>query len=222
LSRRPRASWRAARFVVLDVETTGLDARRDEIISFAALPVDQGRVMPGRAVGGLVRPRHPPPGSSVEIHGLRAADLAQAPPAPQAFAPLIPALKGRIPVAHAAWVEQAFLRPQLRALGDRLSPRIVDTAQLWRLLCLERGDGDPGWTALSDVASALGLPAHRPHEAGGDALTTAQAFLALATHLEAHGRATVRALTGAHWYARAWRLWHGPATGSGRAPPTGS
>ncbi|MGH2743185.1 MAG: hypothetical protein ACRDN8_11995, partial [Thermoleophilaceae bacterium] len=55
-----------------------------------------------------------------------------------------------------------------------------------------------------------GLPAHRSHDAEGDALTSAQAFLALATHLEAHGRGTVGALAGAGWQVRAWKLWHGP------------
>jgi DNA polymerase III epsilon subunit-like protein len=87
---------------------------------------------------------------------------------------------------------------------------IVDTMVLWRLLCIERGNGDPGPCALSHVASELGVPVHRPHVAEGDALTTAQALLALATHLEPHGRATVRGLLGAHWYVRAWQLWHGP------------
>jgi DNA polymerase III epsilon subunit-like protein len=54
------------------------------------------------------------------------------------------------------------------------------------------------------------VPAHRSHDAEGDALTTAQAFLALATHLERHGRGTVRALAAARWQVRARRLWHGP------------
>jgi DNA polymerase-3 subunit epsilon len=116
-----------------------------------------------------------------------------------------------VPVAHMAWFERAFLGPHLRALGSRLPRRMVDTALLWRLLSVERGEGDPGACELSTVASALGLPAHRPHEAEGDALTTAQAFLALATHLEGHGHGTVRALTGANWLLRAWRLWHGAA-----------
>jgi DNA polymerase III subunit epsilon len=38
---------------------------------------------------------------------------------------------------------------------------------------------------------------HRPHRAAGDALTTAQAFIALATHLESHGRQTVGSLADA-------------------------
>jgi DNA polymerase III subunit epsilon len=194
-------SWRNARFVAIDLETTGLDLRHDEIVSFAGVPIDHGRIVAGEAVRGLVRPEGAPSGSSVEIHGLRAADLAAAPPAPEALAPLTTVLTGRIPVAHAAWVERAFLG---------LPRRTLDTAVLWRALSIQRGEGDPGWTPLSDLAEQLGLPVHRSHEAEGDALTTAQAFLALATHLEARGRGSVRALAGARWQVRAWRLWHGP------------
>jgi DNA polymerase III subunit epsilon len=202
------AHWRAARLVAVDIETTGLDPKTDEVVSFAAVPIDGGRVVAGRAVRGLVRPSSPPPGSSIEIHGLRAADLEAAPPAEQALAPLAAALRGRVPIAHAAWVERSFLRP----LGVGMPRRVLDTAVMWRALCIERGGGDPGWRALSEVAGELGLPAHRSHEAEGDALTTAQVFLALATHLEHHGRGTVRALAGARWQVRAWRLWHGRGT----------
>jgi DNA polymerase III subunit epsilon len=201
-------SWREARFVAVDVETTGLDPSRDEVISFAAVPIEGGRVIAQRTVHGLVRPSSPPPGSSIEIHGLRAADLAAAPPPEEALAPLAEALRDRLPIAHAAWVERSFLRP----LGVGMPRRIIDTALLWRALCVERGEGDPGWRPLAEVAAGLGLPAHRSHDAEGDALTTAQAFLALATHLETRGRGSVRALAGARWQLRAWRLWHGRDT----------
>ena len=194
---------------MVDIETTGLDARRDEVISFAAVPVEGARIVVAGAVAGLVRPELPPPPRTVEIHGLRPSDLVQAPPAAEALPRLAAAMNGRIPVVHSAAVERSFLAPGLRALGFRWPRRVVDTALLWRLLCLLRGDGDPGTAPLAMVASALGLPVHRPHEAPGDALTTAQAFLALATHLEAHGRGTVRALASARWYVRGWRLLRG-------------
>jgi DNA polymerase III subunit epsilon len=208
LSTSARTPWRRVPFVAIDVETTGLDPSTDEVISFAAVPVDGGRVVAGRAVTGLVRPRTPPPGPSVEIHGLRAADLAAAPPAAEALRPLAAALRGRVPVVHVAWVEQTFLGPSLRGLGSSFPKTAVDTALLWRLLCLARGDDDPGWCSLETVVAGLGLPSHRPHDAEGDALTTAQAFLALATLLEAHGGATLGRLTRGRWELRARALWH--------------
>ena len=213
--RRTRRSWRAARFLVVDVETTGLDPRRDEVISFAAVPVEEGRIVVAEAVEGLVRPRLAGPSPTIEIHGIRPQDLLEAPSAPGALAPLGAAVRGRIVVAHGAWVERAFLAPLLRPHAVRLPRRLVDTAVLWRLLCLARGAADPGWRALGAVAEALGLPVHRPHEAGGDALTTAQAFLALATHLEAHGAGTVGAMFGARRRVEGWRLHGGWGVGRG-------
>jgi DNA polymerase-3 subunit epsilon len=44
------------------------------------------------------------------------------------------------------------------------------------------------------LASVLGPQAETPHHALGDALTTAGAFIALATHLDASERQTVRSL----------------------------
>ena len=203
-----RTPWRAARFIVVDVETTGLDPRRDEVISFAAVPVEGGRIIAGRAVSGLVRPAAPPSPRSIEVHGLRAQDLAAAPPPERALAPLLDAMRRRVLVAHVAEVERAFLRRHGGPLAHRLPCPTVDTALLWRLLSIARGKGDPGAPSLANLAASLGLPTHRAHEAEGDAFTTAEAFLALATHLDAHGHGRVAALTGAGWRVRAWRLVH--------------
>ena len=51
--------------------------------------------------------------------------------------------------------------------------------------------------SLGELTRALGLPSHHPHDAIGDALTTAQVFLALATHLDALRPETVRRLVSA-------------------------
>jgi DNA polymerase-3 subunit epsilon len=206
LTRLRNRSWRDARFIAIDVETTGLDPQRDEVISFAGIPIEYTRIIVSESVTGLVRPRASSTSASIEIHRLRDADLAGAPRAPEALAPLAAQMRGRIPVVHASWVERTFLSKA----GCPLSRRIVDTAALWRLLSIERGEPDPGTCSLSAIAAALGLPAHRPHQAEGDALTAAQVFLAMATHLEARGHGSVRALTRARLNLRAWQLWHGP------------
>jgi DNA polymerase III subunit epsilon len=199
-------SWREAQFIAVDIETTGLDPARDEVISFGGIPIESARIIAGESVHGFVSPRTASVGASTKIHGLREEDLAGAPAAPEALAALSALMRGRIPVVHASWVERTFLHKA----GCPLPRRIVDTAVLWRLLSIEQGDGDPGTCSLSAIAGALALPADRPHTADGDALTAAQVFLALATRLERQGRATVSDLTSARRPLRARALWHGP------------
>ena len=189
-----RTPWRQAAFCVVDLETTGLDPRRDAIVAWCAVPVDGGRVKLAGAREGLARPARPVPAESIRIHGLRELDLADAPPLEEAADALLEALAGRVLVAHAAWVERAFLRRALRGRGARLRGPVVDTSVLGRLWLAGRDGHAPATLSLGALAEALGLPTHRPHRAAGDALTTAQAFIALATRL---GDETVRSLAGA-------------------------
>jgi len=191
---RTRVSWRSARFAVVDIEATGLDLESDEIVSFGAVPVQGGMIQAGAAVYGLVRPAQVVTAPVVEIHGIRPQDLESALEPPAALEPLAEAMRGRFPVAHAAWIERGFLGPALRPHRMRLPRRWIDTTLLWRVLCIERTGEDPGFTPLGVIASELGLPVHHPHHALGDALTTAQVFLALATHLEKHHRGSVHGL----------------------------
>jgi DNA polymerase-3 subunit epsilon len=197
---------------VVDLELSGLDSRHDEIISFAAVPIDAGRVVAGNAVYGLCRNTRPLPEESVLVHGIRTVDLADAPPLDEAIRPLIELMAGRVPVAHAAWIERSFLAPVLRRQGQRLRQPILDTRDLGQLLALERGVPFVG-SSLSDLARSLGLPVHRPHHALGDALTTAQVFIALATLLEEYAPQTVRTLALARKRARTLAVYPaGPRT----------
>ena len=201
-----RTPWREAAFAVVDLETTGLDPRRDAIVAWSAVPVDGGRVTLAGAREGLVRPPGAVPATSIRIHGLRELDLAGAPEQPEAFDALLTAMTGRVLVAHSAFVERAFLRRAVRSRGARLRGPVVDTALLGRLWLAERDGRTPSTLSLSALATALGLPIHRPHRAAGDALTTAQAFLALATLL---GDETVRSLASAQQRLQASRLYGG-------------
>jgi DNA polymerase III subunit epsilon len=193
----PGSPWREVTFSVVDLETTGLDPSSDEIISFATVTVSEGKVRLDDALYELVRPDRMPDGETIRIHGLRESDLSGAPPLSELIDGLLDALTGRALVAHVAAVERGFLDAALKTRGLELRNPIVDTAMLDRELRRLRREppGDRQPIALSDMARGLGLPAHRPHHADGDALTTAQAFIALATHLDAFEPQTVGSLT---------------------------
>jgi DNA polymerase-3 subunit epsilon len=191
---RGRTPWRETRWCAVDLELTGLDPREHEIISFGAIPIEDGRIQLQAAVEGLARPAGAISEASIRVHGIRAADLARAPRLADAIGPLLNAITGRPLVVHAAAVERAFLGRALRARGLRLRGPLIDTEVLGCLWLHERDGRAPGTLTLGDLAAALGLPADRPHDALGDALTTAQVFLALATHLDALHAETVGSL----------------------------
>jgi len=167
----------------MDLETTGLDLRRDEIVAYGAAIVAQARIPCGRTAYGLVRPTRAVSVPALTVHGLRPADLADAPTIDEVVDDLIDLLTNRVLVAHAAWVESAFLNRALRLRGVRLGRAVLDTAALLRA-CRLAGPNPASEPNLETASRELGLPVHTPHHALGDAFTTAQLFLALATRLE--------------------------------------
>jgi DNA polymerase-3 subunit epsilon len=201
--------WRQVDFTVIDLETTGLDPGSDEIISFATVTVSGGRIMLADARYRLVRPNRMPDPDTIRIHGLREADLIDATPLAGLIDELLEALAGRALVAHVARIERGFLRTALGLFGLELANPIVDTAGLDReLRMLRRDPPDVDPVGLGRMARDLGLPVHRPHHADGDALTTAQAFIALAAHLDARSPQTLGSLerlggTRRPWWSRA-------------------
>jgi DNA polymerase-3 subunit epsilon len=190
----PDTPWREAGFCVVDLETTGLDPHNDEIISFAALHIDHGRVRLDDALYRLVRPERMPGRETILIHGLRSAELLEAPRLSESLEALLEALEGRALVAHVAAVETGFLGAALSGTGSRLDHPVIDTDARAEELFRGRGERPPRPYPLGELAEALGLPVHRPHEADGDALTTAQVFIALATHLDRDSPQTVGSL----------------------------
>ena len=201
-----RTPWRQARYCVVDLELSGLDPRIDEIISFGAVPIDGGLAGAGRGLYGLARPSRPLPEASVVVHGIRTMDLEKAPALDEAIVPLLEAMAGRVLVAHVAAVERAFLGAALRRQGAQLRGPILDTETLGRLLMAERGEPPARFLPLGQLAGVLRLPEHRPHHALSDALTTAQVFLALASHLEERGPETVASLARASSRLESLRL----------------
>ena len=190
--------WRGARYCVVDLELSGLDPRVHEIVSFCAIPVDHGVLHLAGAVHGLARPTRPVPEEAIRIHGIRAADLADAPPIEEAVRAILPVMSGRILVAHHASIERAFLGRALRRAGVRMRGPVIDTAVLARLWVAERDGTVPSRMTLGGLAAACGLPAHSPHTAVGDTLTTAQLFIATATQLDTVRPETVQSLATAH------------------------
>lgn len=188
----PDAPWRTARFCVVDIETTGLNMSRDEIVSVGVVEIREARITPDTFYE-VAKPARAISEESMCIHSLTSSDLLHAPPFAEVMPRLRETLAESVIVAHAAWVERCFLNRALRPLGEKVPDRLVDTAALARFAGISHpGPNEP---SLEGLSRSLGLPVHTPHHALGDAQTTAQLMLALASRIEREvGRLTVNDL----------------------------
>lgn len=183
----------------VDLETTGLDPRRDELLSVGMVLVRGGQVHLGTARHLPVRPRGQVGGSAV-VHGLTDDSLAQAPPVeevlPEVLTALAPGSPGpgtdrgpaprRVLLAHFAQVETRFLAAACRQVyGAAVGLPVVDTLELARrLLRAERDELAAGTVRLDACRRRHGLPRYRAHSALTDAVACAELFLAQTAELE--------------------------------------
>ncbi|HEY9724169.1 MAG TPA: 3'-5' exonuclease [Oscillatoriaceae cyanobacterium] len=159
-----------ARFVVLDLETTGLDAELEGILEVAALRLEDGR--PSAVFHSLVRPEVPISPSSYAVHGIDAGRVEESPPI-EALLPDLLDFFGSDPlVAHNAGFDLSFLnRALVRAGRSPLENPVFDTLELAREVFPEQRSHK-----LEALCKLLGHPASDFHRALDDARHLAAIF----------------------------------------------
>ena len=172
-------------FVAIDVETTGLDPRRDVLVSVAAVPFVGGTPAPGFT--SLVAPGRPIPPSASAVHGLTDRDVEGAPAPGTVVAQVDAVCADRVLVGHDIGFDLAVLSAARAAHALTAPPVLaVDTRRLFRAVHGGRHD-----SRLEIVAAGLGVPTEGRHTADGDARMAGRIFIALVPVLRARGARTV-------------------------------
>lgn len=185
--------------LALDIETTGLDPARHEVLSFGMVPVRGLSIELAEARHYAVRPvRGAGVGDSATVHGITDDVAAGAEPMEEVLPRVLAALEGRVLLAHHASIEVGFLTAACRAHGRQVPTwTVVDTVRLQRRV-LRRGRAHghlaEGELRLGPARRRLGLPPYRSHEAMTDALACAELFLAQVAALGGDGGLSLRQL----------------------------
>lgn len=184
---RSRTPFSRVDFLAVDIETTGLDPRRDHVLAVGWVPVTAGQVLLRGAREVVVRPRSGVDvGHSATVHGLTDDQVADAPSLADVLPDLLAALHGRVLLAHHAPIELGFLTRVARAVYDaRLPLTAVDTLALQhRLVAGRHEEVAPGLLRLDAARRHFGLPRYSAHRAVTDAIATGELLLAQAAELE--------------------------------------
>jgi DNA polymerase III epsilon subunit-like protein len=178
---RPPSHWSVLPLLAIDLETTGLDAERDELIEWGAARLRGGRVT--ETVGSLVRPEGPISPDAQRITGLDAEQLQSAPPLRDVLDTIADELEqAEALIAYNASFDRTFLARAFARAGRILPDRPwLDPFPL--LLQLERGTGRS--LKLSEVCARWHIIIERPHRARDDAAAAAELMLRVGDHADA-------------------------------------
>lgn len=189
------------RWVVVDVETTGLDVERDSLLSIGAVAMSHQGIDLRDSMEIAVRPPSVSDRSNILVHRIGAGAQAAGEPPAQACRRFLD-FAGESPiVGYHLGFDRAFLTRAMHASGLAAPRRWLDLAELAPALRPEaQAHALDEWLALANLRAAA------RHSAASDAMATAMLFQWL-INIVPSGERTFRRLRALARNAR----WAGPA-----------
>ncbi|MBI6942195.1 3'-5' exonuclease [Pseudomonas putida] len=170
-------SLREQRWVVLDLETSGLNPNRDQVLSVGAVAIEDGAIDFSQQFERTLHRPTQKTNASVLIHGLGPSALAAGCDPAEALLDLLEFI-GTSPVLafHAPFDQRMLARALKESLGYRLQHPFLDVAELAPMLNPDTVLREAG---LDDWVTRFGLQVDERHHASADAQVTAELALIL-------------------------------------------
>lgn len=180
------------RFVVVDLETSGLNTHKDKILSIGAVTIEHSAIALGQQFSCTLRRVNHAVSESVLIHQIPPSEVAAGMRAEKALLNFMEYV-GSSPLLafHATFDQRMLVREMNDAFAYHLRHPFYDVAEIAQLLCPEHTMRNPG---LDDWVSFFGLQVLQRHNASADAMVTAELMLILLKRAERQGIQSLQAL----------------------------
>lgn len=168
--------------VAIDCETTGLNPRKDDIVTVAAVHIRGARILTSGRFEAVVKPEARMKAEAIKVHRLREGDVAGGRTMEEVLPELMRFIGSRPLVGYYLEFDVAMINKHARRLiGIELPNRRIEVSGLY----YERKyrDAPPGVQvdlSFAAILADLGLPVLDQHDAFSDALMTAMMYVALA------------------------------------------
>jgi len=199
-------------FVVFDTELTGLNRKKDEIISIGAVKIKNLQIDLGETFHYYIQPQKLDHTEATLVHRITPEQLKQAPSLDDVLPEFLSFIGNDLIVGHYIGLDMSFLHreTQRRYNGALVNPCIdtIRMAQGYKRVMFgyyhEEGTSY-GRLSLQDLSSEFNLPFFEAHDALEDAVQTAYLFLFLVKKFRKGGLETLRELYQAG-KERDWRV----------------
>jgi len=167
--------------ISLDIETTGLDSKKDRIVSIGLVQISELGIKLNSCWHQIIKSNKELPEKSVVIHNITDDETNVGMSIDDAIAELLKRLKGKVVLVHNSNIEQGFINEICQKLYQTdFVMRVIDTQVLAkRSFDRQNRSYKANELRLFNLRKTYSMPAYKAHNALMDAIATAELFLAM-------------------------------------------
>jgi len=167
-------------FIVYDTETTGLNPKKDEILSIGAVKVKGNKILTSQKFELFVQPTKDISEESIKIHQIRNIDLQNGSKPNDALKQFLHFIGSRPLIGYYLEFDVKMINKYLKPfLGIRLPNRQIEVSGIYhdkKIKFIPDGNID---LRFDVIMKDLGLPIFGKHDAINDAIMTAMMYIKL-------------------------------------------
>jgi DNA polymerase-3 subunit epsilon len=167
-------------FVVFDTETTGLDTKKDEILSIGAVKIKDNKILTSQTFEIYLKNSKNIDSKSILIHGIRECDLEDAIDPQTAIKEFLHFIGSRSLIGYYLEFDVAMINRYIKPmLGVTLQNKMIEVSEIYfekTITLIPQGNID---LRFDTILKNCKLPDMGAHNAVNDAIMTAMIYLKL-------------------------------------------
>ena len=167
-------------FVVFDTETTGLDPKKDEILSIGAVKIKNNKILTSQTFEIYLKNSKDISSKSILIHGIRSCDLKDAKDPVEAIKEFLHFIGSRALIGYYLEFDVEMINRYVKQmLGITLPNKMIEVSEIYfekTITFIPQGNID---LRFDTILKNCKVPAMGAHNAVNDAIMTAMIYLKL-------------------------------------------
>ena len=167
-------------YISLDCETTGLNPRRDEILSIGAVLIRDNKILMRNTFNIFLKPTKDINAESIKIHHIRPIDLENGMDAEEAIYKLLDFIGSRPIVGYYIKFDVSIISKYTKKyIGIKLPNKMIEVSSLYYTTRKKSNEYEFIDLKFDTIMKTLNIPALGKHDALNDAIMTSMIFLKL-------------------------------------------
>ncbi|MBE0514895.1 3'-5' exonuclease [Sulfurimonas sp.] len=167
-------------FVVIDTETTGLNPKKDEILSIGAVKIKDNKILTSQTFEVFLKNSKEISSNSIKIHGIRPFDLKDAKTTKEGIVEFLNFVGSRPLVGYYLEFDVSMINKYTKEmLGITLPNRMIEVSEIYfdkTISLIPQGNID---LRFDTILKSCNIPNMGAHNAVNDAIMTAMIYLKL-------------------------------------------